>query len=112
METTWVSEHPQYDDWTLEYDVVILRTERSLVFSERIRSANLPTPNFQVTGEATVSGWGALEWGTRNFPDILQSAVVPSITNAQCQVIYDEEDILPQHLCAGIEGRDACQGKN
>jgi trypsin len=73
---------------------------------------NLPSPNFQVTpgNQAVVSGWGDLEFGSRQYPDILQHVFVPVLSNAQCQTIYDEEEILYQHICAGETGRDACQG--
>lgn len=58
-----------------------------------------------------MQGWGDLESGARNFPDILQSVFVPVLTNAQCQAIYPQENILEQHICAGAVGSDACQGK-
>jgi hypothetical protein len=112
-ETTWVAEHPSYDDWTLEYDIVVLRTEVNLVFGDGIRVTNLPVPNFEVTPGhiGHVTGWGDLEFRGNRFPDILQRADVPVLSNAQCQEIYDEENILSQHICAGETGRDACQGK-
>lgn len=99
----WLTEHPQYDDWTLENDVVILRMERNLVFSDRIRAAILPVPNFFVAQDApcVVSGWGDLEWGSRNFPYILQAVDKPAMTNARCQEIYNEEEILDTHLWWG-----------
>ena len=114
IETIWVAEHPEYDDWELWNDIAVLRLDRSLVFSDTIQPAVLPTPTLQVTPNfpAVVSGWGDLRAGAREFPDILQSVVVPTLSNAECQAIYPQEVILPQHLCAGETGRDACQGKN
>lgn len=106
-----VIEHPSYDDWTLLNDVVILKLAQNIVFDSRRRPIVLPSPNFQV-GEgrsALLAGWGALEFRGPS-PQILQAVEVPVMSNAQCQAIYDEEEILPQHICAGIEGRDACQG--
>jgi Trypsin len=92
-------------------DVVILKLAQNLVFDDTRRPINLPTPNFQVGAgrPAVISGWGALAFRGPS-PQILQSVMVPVLSNAQCQVIYDEEEILSQHLCAGEEGRDACQG--
>lgn len=48
-----------------------------------------------------ISGFGDLDWGTRNFPDILQSVDVPAWSNQECQDLYVEEVIHPFHLCAG-----------
>lgn len=106
-----VIQHPQYDDWTALNDVVVLKLAQNLVFSDSIRPISLPTPNFQVGDgrPAYISGWGALEF-RGPAPQVLQSVVVPVMSNSQCQAIYDEEEILPQHICAGEVGRDACQG--
>jgi secreted trypsin-like serine protease len=106
-----VIEHPLYDDWKATSDVVILKLAQNLVFDDTRRPIVLPTPNFQVGAgrPANISGWGALEF-RGSAPQILQSTVVPVLSNAQCQVIYEDEEILSQHICAGEEGRDACQG--
>jgi secreted trypsin-like serine protease len=108
---TQVIQHPMYDDWTLENDVVILKLAERIVFDDRRQPIVLPTPNFNVAAGrlADLSGWGALAW-RGSSPQILQGVKVPVLSNEQCQVIYDEEEILVQHICAGEEGRDACQG--
>ena len=106
-----VIQHPLYDDWTLVNDVVVLKLAQNIVFDNRRRPIALPTPNLQV-GEgrpAYISGWGALQF-RGSSPQILQSTVVPVLSNAECQRIYDDEEILEQHICAGETGRDACQG--
>jgi hypothetical protein len=51
-----------------------------------------------------------MQWGVSSFPQVLQSTPVPAMTNAECQNIYVDEQILPQHVCAGRVGHDACQG--
>jgi trypsin len=106
-----VIEHPEYDDWTLENDVVVLKLAENIVFDDRRRPLALPTPNFQVAAgrPANITGWGALLFRGA-APQILQSVQVPVLSNAECQRIYDEEEILSTHICAGEEGRDACQG--
>lgn len=107
-----VDEHAEYDDWELWNDVVILKIGTHLTEGTNIRRVNLPAPGHFIPGglDLTVSGWGTMQWGTSQFPIALQSVVVPSMTNAQCQAIYVDEQILPQHVCAGAVGRDACQG--
>ncbi|CAG9810850.1 unnamed protein product [Chironomus riparius] len=107
-----VREHEAYDDWELWNDVVILKLPTHLVEGTNIRHANLPPPgHFIPSGiDLTVSGWGTMQWGVSSFPAVLQSTPVPSMTNAECQAIYVDEVLLPQHVCAGRVGHDACQG--
>lgn len=112
IEASQVIEHEGYDDWELWNDIVIVKLSSSIEYNDRQRPISLPVPNFYVaSGHATVlAGWGDLEWGTRNYPDILQAVTKPAMTNGECQSIYTEEEILPYHICAGEYGRDACQG--
>ncbi|XP_070507822.1 transmembrane protease serine 9-like [Chironomus tepperi] len=107
-----VREHEAYDDFELWNDLVILKLPTHLVEGTNIRHANLPPPGHFIPAgiDLTVSGWGTMQWGTSQHPQNLQSTPVPSMTNAQCQAIYTNEQILPQHVCAGRVGHDACQG--
>lgn len=107
-----VIEHPFYDDWDLVNDIVILKLSSNLEFSDRIRPASLPVPNFEVASgrPTTLAGWGDLQWNSRTYPDNLHSVVKPSLSNEECQRIYNQEEILETHFCAGEYGRDACQG--
>ena len=68
--------------------------------------------------KGTISGWGALEYDTGNYPDILQEAqdLIPIVSKQTCidngePYIY-EEDLLPGMMCAGGPelGIDTCQG--
>lgn len=79
---------------------MILRTAGHFVLGPNIIPANLPTPGFDVASGriGTVSGWGTLQWGTSQFPEILQAVDVPFMTNAECQAIYVDEEILPIHI--------------
>lgn len=108
-----VIEHPQYDDWTAENDIVILKLSRDIVFGDTKRPLPLPVPNFYVASgrPCTLTGWGDLEFRGGLYPDILQAVEKPAMSNAECKIIYDEEEILDTHLCAGEYGRDACQGE-
>ena len=101
-----------YDDWELTYDIVMLKLEQNLVFSASVRPIELPSQNFDVPhgSVATISGWGDLEFRGGRYPENLQTTPVPVIGNPECQIIYDEENIRPDQLCAGEPGRDACQG--
>jgi len=107
-----VIQHPQYNDFTLYADIVVLRLASSLVYSDRVQPVVLPPPNFIVTPDtpSSLSGWGTMEWGTSQFPTTLQNVIVPTWTQQRCIDIYPEEEIFDSNVCAGEPGRDACQG--
>lgn len=54
-----------------------------------------------------MSGWGALSWQGPSS-ERLQQVYVPYVPNEECEKVYS--DIRPHKLCAGIVGKDACQG--
>lgn len=107
-----IAEHPQYDDWTLDNDVVVMRLASSYTFGPTIRAAVLPPPNYVVPDRdlVVVTGWGSLEYRSNRFPDILQGVSIPKLTKLDCQKAYPNDPILEQHFCAGEVGRDSCQG--
>lgn len=108
-----VIEHSGYDDWTLENDIVILKLAVPLVYNDAIQPLVLPTPNFIVTpGQiSTLAGWGTMQWGTSQFPNILQAVDVTNWTDEECVAVYPlEEMFIHSTFCAGDRGRDACQG--
>jgi len=107
-----VIQHPDYDDWTIENDIDVLKLAAPLSFGPGIQAIPLPVPGHNVPSGnmCDLTGWGTLEWGTSQFPNILQHVLVPAMTNVECQAIYVNEDIIPSHICAGAVGTDACQG--
>lgn len=96
-------EHELYDEFELSHDVAILKLERNLVFSASVRAINLPPLKFNVPHDsiATVSGWGALVIRGGVYPDNLQTVQVPVVDNIQCQLIFEDENIRSDHICAG-----------
>ena len=95
-----------YDDFELSYDVAILKLEKNLEFSLSVRAINLPVVNFNVPQDsiATISGWGDLLFRSGQYPDLLQTVQVPVVGNPQCQKLYEDAEILPNHICAGEPG--------
>ncbi|KAG5666615.1 hypothetical protein PVAND_014631 [Polypedilum vanderplanki] len=113
IEVSQVIQHEEYDDWELWNDVVILKIANHLTEGPTIHRVNLPTPGHIVPPGLTVvvSGFGDLQSGSGQFPQILQSVEVPAWSHQACVDIYPNEEIFAdQHLCAGAQGRDACQG--
>ena len=55
-----------------------------------------------------VLGWGALSYGTGDYPDVLMEVEVAVVTNDVCSTAYS--GINDGMLCAGgVEGEDSCQ---
>merc|ERR1719206_320896 len=112
--------HPDYDDVTQANDISVLRLS-SMVDIMTFSPACFPQfPNgTSLAGKnGTISGWGALEYGTGDYPDTLQEVqdMIPIVSRETCvdgnePWIYDS-DIMPGMLCAGGAGKDenSCQG--
>ena len=55
-----------------------------------------------------VLGWGALSYGTGQYPDVLMEVEVGVVTNEVCSTAYS--GINDNMICAGgVEGLDSCQ---
>jgi trypsin len=62
---------------------------------------------FNAGSRAMVSGWGTVSSG--GSPDLLQSVVVPVVSDADCDDAYGGID-ADTMICAGEAGMDSCQG--
>ncbi|CAL8294422.1 unnamed protein product [Lota lota] len=104
--------HPQYDQFTSDYDVALLELGAPVFFGELVQPVCVPAPSHAFTGAAScyVTGWGVLmedgELAAR-----LQEAPVKLINRNTCNKLYDDA-VTPRMLCAGNlqGGVDACQG--
>ncbi|KAG9482196.1 hypothetical protein GDO78_011087, partial [Eleutherodactylus coqui] len=107
--------HRQYDDRTHDYDIALMKLEKSLNYSDSIRPVCLPQyeQDLPLGSECWVSGWGHTHADNTHMPQSLKEARVPLISTKKCNssCIYDG-DITPRMLCAGyLDGKvDACQG--
>ncbi|KAF5280670.1 hypothetical protein FQA39_LY05318 [Lamprigera yunnana] len=108
--------HPKYNFFTYEYDLALVRLDKSLDFAPHISPICLPASDDLLIGEnATVTGWGRLsEGGT--LPSVLQEVQVPIVSNDRCKSMFlraGRHEFIPDiFLCAGHEGggQDSCQG--
>ena len=102
--------HPDYDWYTFENDICLLRMESPFVLVEGEVEVIPSASQGQIfTGSARVSGWGMMEEDGL-FPDLLMAANVTLKTDAECREAYGEEAVMDSMLCAGGEGVDACEG--
>lgn len=101
--------HHDYQHSGYYNDIAILMLQSRLQFSSKVWSIPLPARGFRIPDGAAmlVSGWGTLEF-RGSSPERLQKVYVPYVNNEICAKSYSS--IRPHKLCAGIEGKDSCQG--
>uniref|UniRef100_A0A4W4ECU5 Peptidase S1 domain-containing protein n=1 Tax=Electrophorus electricus TaxID=8005 RepID=A0A4W4ECU5_ELEEL len=103
--------HQYYDDETHDYDLALLRLERSVSVGTLAQPACLPPATHQLEPGLLcwVTGWGALREGG-GTSDVLQKVDVQLVSEDACVRSYGY--ITPRMLCAGYRsgGKDACQG--
>ncbi|XP_026217650.1 suppressor of tumorigenicity 14 protein homolog [Anabas testudineus] len=104
--------HPQYDQFTSDYDIALLELSAPVFFSDLVQPVCIPAPSHTFTAGTScfVTGWGVLmEDG--ELASRLQEASVKIINRNTCNKLYDDA-VTPRMLCAGslLGGVDACQG--
>jgi len=102
--------HPEYNRYTMDNDIALLKLAGEVVFTDYIQPVCLPTQGLQVPvgTECWITGWGETEAAPT---DILQEAVVEIVSNADCQN-WSGLTISELMVCAGYRagGIDTCQG--
>ncbi|XP_043584054.1 trypsin-4-like [Bombus pyrosoma] len=106
--------HESYDRSIADYDIALIRLEKRLVYSSRVKPILLaPIADHYTAGSnAMVTGWGVLR---NNGPltTRLRKVQVPLVSSAQCSRLYITRPITRRMICAGYVntgGKDACQG--
>uniref|UniRef100_A0A668SAZ7 Peptidase S1 domain-containing protein n=1 Tax=Oreochromis aureus TaxID=47969 RepID=A0A668SAZ7_OREAU len=104
--------HPQYDQFTSDYDIALLELSAPVFFSDLVQPVCVPSSSHTFTTGTScyVTGWGVLmEDG--ELASRLQEASVKIINRSTCNKLYDDA-VTPRMLCAGnlLGGVDACQG--
>lgn len=120
VSVTRALEHENYNVLTNNnFDIGLLFLSSALVYGVSIQPILLPTRYLgtPIDVNATISGWGALEWGGQILPRILQVVEVPTVDQEVCAAAYAAESptarVKDNMLCAGIletGGVDACPG--
>lgn len=117
LDVSHVVVHPQFNNLSLANDIALLRFVRPARRRPHIDVACMPHPGQVSEAEGTrcvVTGWGRkLEDGTHSV--ILKEIEVPLWDDAKCQAAlrtqFGPNFVLPPtSICAGAEGRDACDG--
>ena len=103
-----VKRHPNYNDDSLDNDFLLLRLDYdSVLYADKVIPLDTDGLNNEKDTEFTVIGFGKLSTGGFNA-NVMQNANVNYIDNEDCGK-YDEDEILDSMICAGRDGKDACQ---
>uniref|UniRef100_A0A3P9P667 Peptidase S1 domain-containing protein n=1 Tax=Poecilia reticulata TaxID=8081 RepID=A0A3P9P667_POERE len=110
--------HPDYNDQTKDNDVALLQLQEAVTFTDYIRPVCLAAAgsDFPAGQSSWITGWGDVRFQGEDphrplpFPQTLQEAEIPVVSNSQCSTSYDS--ITSNMICAGLTegGRDTCQG--
>ncbi|KAK7175096.1 hypothetical protein R3I93_002101 [Phoxinus phoxinus] len=106
--------HPNYNNPPHDNDIALLQLSSSVTFSDYIRPVCLAAAGsvFAAGTESWVTGWGMLQAGGIQIPDLLQEVMIPIVSNSDCDNAYGG-GITSNMMCAGLlnqGGKDSCQG--
>ena len=110
--------HPQYDDYSLAYDFLVLRlnsavpdTYQPVVLNTKPNNYREPVDNEQLT----VIGMGVTDVKHNTISDFLLATNVNYIADCERESKYENGDVQEDIMfCAGHPkgDTDSCQGKN
>ncbi|XP_052576099.1 anionic trypsin-2 [Peromyscus californicus insignis] len=103
--------HPNYNSWTLDNDIMLIKLASPVTLSARVATVALPTSCAPAGTQCLISGWGNTLSSGVNNPDLLQCLDAPLLTQAACEASYPGK-ITNNMVCAGFleGGKDSCQG--
>ncbi|KAJ8399975.1 hypothetical protein AAFF_G00407050 [Aldrovandia affinis] len=107
--------HPDYDSFSSDSDIALLRLASPVNFTDYIRPICLAASNssFHKGTDSWITGWGDINEGVPlPFPQTLQEVEVPVVGNKECNCLYGVGSITNNMICAGLStgGKDSCQG--
>ncbi|XP_068237777.1 trypsin-1-like [Palaemon carinicauda] len=105
--------HENYDTFTMENDISLIKLSKPLVMNEMVKAIELPAQLELVEAGTlcTTTGWGDTEEGGSS-PDKLRKVDLPVVSDDSCRGSYSVDEIADSMLCAGYPegGKDTCQG--
>ncbi|XP_050962415.1 trypsin-3 [Labeo rohita] len=105
--------HPSYSTTTQNNDIALLQLSSSVTFTEYVKPVCLAAAGSVFGGgtKSWITGWGKLNSGDTQIPNILQEVEIPIVNNDVCNEAF-KGIITSNMLCAGLNegGKDSCQG--
>nr|ADQ53629.1 eupolytin [Eupolyphaga sinensis] len=111
-QVTQLIANPQYDYYTIDYDVAVARVATPFSYGSGVQPISLISVEPSAGQTATVSGWGTLSSGG-SLPSQLQVVSLPIVSHQQCNNAYASYGGITENMiCAAEEqgGKDSCQG--
>lgn len=108
--------HPDFNDYTLENDVALIKLTEPVTFTNEIKPICLPGGRkVNVNDQGYVIGWGTVDAdGGGDSSPLLRQVKVPVRTNSSCSLKYFDDYKKDSQLCAGVTDvnaeKDSCQG--
>lgn len=106
--------HPEYDNYTVDNDIAVLKLERPLEMDDYVSPVCLPSTDDQMATNrsGTILGWGKKRNTEMFGTQVLQEARVPIADTEECRKVYENYHITDNMVCAGYKkGRvDSCAG--
>ena len=106
--------HENFNKYTLDNDIAIIKLVSPLIFSSTVSPIGLPSYNGGVTlpvgTEAIVAGWGLIAENDKTLQTNLRAVNVLTYDQTKCQERNGK--LTERMLCAGMiaGGKDSCQG--
>jgi len=108
--------HPNFDNKTLSNDLALVRLSKAARRRTNIDIVCVPSDQLQLNTNKTcyVTGWGK-HTEDSSHSVVLKEIAVPLWENQQCEEALRKSfgarfSLPPTTVCAGAEGRDACDG--
>ncbi|XP_048396068.1 enteropeptidase [Stegostoma tigrinum] len=105
--------NPHYNKRKKDSDIALMHLISAVTYTGFVQPVCLPDRNqhFLTGMRCYIAGWGALSENGPP-PNVLQDAVVPLISNQECQDQLPQYNITGSMVCAGYEkgGVDTCKG--
>lgn len=103
--------HPEYNPATYDNDIALLRLDRPLTLTNKVKSVCLPPADMKVQdGKAcSIAGWGTNRYLSRRPSGPLEHILPKIISKDSCNRAYDGK-VTNNMICAGGNGLDSCQG--
>ncbi|XP_022821669.1 trypsin, alkaline C-like [Spodoptera litura] len=108
--------NPNYNTWSMDFDVAIMRTSQVISFNSVVKAASIAGPNYNLADNQAVwaAGWGTTSSGGP-ASEQLRHVQVWTVNQIACRDRYAAGGgtITDNMLCSGVldvGGRDQCQG--
>lgn len=109
--------HPQYNDFTTQYDVLLIKLDGNITVVDPVRindDTTIPT----MSDALGVMGWGATSFASNNvdYPELLHDVELSYIPNIRCRQMKDDTGLnlgpwlFEDMMCATDDGKDSCYG--